>query len=355
MANKRKEDGFNLAFLDVMACGLGAVLMILIVVKFNANTSVPTEELERLQQELAALQNNAVNVQKSIDEVNDNIAMESNTIDAIKQQINALKVQQDATKSALEDKLAVVADLEQSIAAAAPEQSDDLIELKGSGEEKYLLGLKVEGKRIGILLDMSASMTDELLLDIIKRKIKNDSVKKLGPKWLRSKRIVKWMIARLPKDAQVTIVAFNDTARVLGNRSVNSASVSASLNAILGDLEDLIPKNGTNLQVGLKTIRQEMPNMTNLYVITDGLPTLLNKGSGFAESRKCTPSTGSSKTITGLCRFQVFQYTFVNDAPPLPTNIVLLPLEGDTQAPSAYWNWANASGGLMISPAGTWP
>ena len=41
---RKAEDGFNLAFLDVMACGLGAVILIFILVDFKAFTPDPTEE-----------------------------------------------------------------------------------------------------------------------------------------------------------------------------------------------------------------------------------------------------------------------------------------------------------------------
>ena len=35
----------------------------------------------------------------------------------------------------------------------------DKVKLPGTGEEEYLIGLKVEGKKISILLDTSSSMT----------------------------------------------------------------------------------------------------------------------------------------------------------------------------------------------------
>lgn len=356
MSKKRKDDGFNLAFLDVMACGLGAVLMILIVVKFNANSSIPTTELERLQQQLAALNNEASEIKKNVQEVNDNIAMEAADIQATKRQISQLKTQQKATQQAIAQQQAVLADLEQAVAASAAKQADDLLAIQGTGEEQYLLGLKVQGKRIGILVDASASMTDEGLIDVIRRKIQPDAVKQLGPKWLRTLRTAKWMIARLPKEAQVSVVAFNETAKVLGNRAVNSAKVSASLEAVVAELDTLVPHKGTNLQVGLQAIVQAMPNMTDLYVITDGLPTQLNVGSGFKESRVCKPESKTTKTITGDCRFKVFLHTFSRFAPKnVVTNIVLLPLQGDSQAPAAYWNWASTTGGTFISPAETWP
>ena len=250
MAQKRKEDGFNVAFLDVMACGLGAVILILILVKFTANTPVPSEEIERLQQELAASQSQAVQMQKSIDEINDKIAMETADSEALKRQIEQLKIQQEAVSRALADKKAVVANLQQSIAAAAPKQADDPIKIDGSGEEEYLLGLKVEGREIGILLDMSASMTDEKIIDIIKRKIGSDQKKIQGPKWQRTKRIAKWMIARLPETSRVSVVAFNDSAQVLGMRPINSAKVKVSIQELVKSIDTLIPQHGTKSDAG---------------------------------------------------------------------------------------------------------
>ena len=67
MRIKRQENGFNLAFLDVMACGLGAVLLILIIVNFNDDTPIPSTEIERLQQELAASESQSQALNNSID------------------------------------------------------------------------------------------------------------------------------------------------------------------------------------------------------------------------------------------------------------------------------------------------
>ena len=65
---RKAEDGFNLAFLDVMACGLGAVILIFILVDFKAFTPTPTEEKEKLEQELAAAEQEQQKLKKSIDE-----------------------------------------------------------------------------------------------------------------------------------------------------------------------------------------------------------------------------------------------------------------------------------------------
>ncbi|HAS23650.1 MAG TPA: VWA domain-containing protein, partial [Idiomarina loihiensis] len=74
---RQAGDGFNLSFLDVMACGLGAVILIFILIDFKAFTPDPSEEKEKLEQELAASMDEQQRLKKSIDEINDKIALES--------------------------------------------------------------------------------------------------------------------------------------------------------------------------------------------------------------------------------------------------------------------------------------
>jgi von Willebrand factor type A domain len=356
MAERKKEDGFNVAFLDVMSCGLGAVLMILIVLKFTANSSTPPDEIQRLQDELAAIETQRQKTQQSIGNIENSMAMASSTIEETQQRIEQLKVDQDATRQALKNKVAVVANLEKSVAAAAPNKSKDPIKLQGRGEENYLLGLKVEGKHIGILIDKSASMTEESLVKAIKLKLDSDAARKAGAKWRRTVRITKWLLTRLPKDAKVSVVVFNDKAESLGTRSVYTANVSDSMKTLAQEVDKLVPSNGTNLQAGLKAINKTMPNMTDLYVVTDGLPTLGEGAKGLANFAKCGSFFGKSNTISGECRLNLFSHTLKTAAPmKVRTNIILLPLEGDPQAPQAFWYWAAATGGMMISPASSWP
>ncbi|WP_250884212.1 VWA domain-containing protein [Glaciecola sp. XM2] len=352
---KRREEGFNLAFLDVMACGLGAVILILILVKFSANTDIPIEELERLQQELAAMEDKQSELQQSLSSEQEAFAQQSATLEDIQQRLRQLQIEQDAVTQALKEEIAVVADLEDAIAAAGPLIADDSVTIEGAGEEQYLIGLKVEGQRIGILLDMSASMTEEQLIEVIKRKVGTDQDKRAGSKWQRTLRILNWLLARLPNNAQVSVVAFNDTSAVLGKR-VNNQQNTDDINQIAIEASGLVPTEGTNLQQGLQTIAQTMPNISDLYLITDGLPTYVNAGSGFNETRACRPIKGKQATITGECRVNAFAHTLrANPLSGVRTHVILLPLEGDPTAASLYWSWSDGTLGTFIAPAGTWP
>ncbi|MFT6267523.1 MAG: hypothetical protein ACJAVV_000321 [Alphaproteobacteria bacterium] len=356
MVTKRRENGFNLAFLDVMACGLGAVLLILIIVNFNDDTPIPSDEIEKLEQELAATENKSQSVATSLSKQELEISTEQANATEQGERIAQLSIQQKALQQAIAEKKAVLAELEDAVAAIASETADDTIELPSINEETYLLGLIVEGRRIGILVDTSASMTDESLIDIIKRKLSSDAVKKAGPKWQRTLRIIKWMLSRLPDSSQVAVVSFNNKGSALGSQAVTSAKVSTNIQKLVADVNALVPQNGTNLQEGLAELQRAMPDMTDLYIITDGLPSLISASSGFSSSPGCNPLPGKQATISGACRVQVMQRTLnVNKLSGVRTNVILLPLEGDPQASALYWQWTSFTGGTFISPAGTWP
>ncbi len=356
MLPKRREQGFNLSFLDVMACGLGAVILILILVRFQDDTDIPVDELERLQQELAALQDQKSELEQSLSIEQQDTSAKTATLEEIKQRIEALKIQQQGTTSALKDQIAVIADLENAIAAVAPQTANDPIQTPGTQEENYLLGLKVEGKHIGILIDSSASMTEEALIAVIRRKLGSDAEKQSGAKWQRTLRIANWLIARLPADAKFSVVSFSNQAQVLGDNPINSASSQSDLQAALQALQGVVPANGTNLLSGLREINRAMPNMTDLYIVTDGLPTILKASANFNTSRRCNPIEGQQATITGACRVSVFAHSMrLNPLNGVKSNIILLPLEGDPEAPSAFWGWANRTRGTFLAPAGSWP
>ncbi|MDC0947765.1 VWA domain-containing protein [Gammaproteobacteria bacterium] len=356
MRQKRSADGFNIAFLDVMACGLGAIILILMLVKFNATTEVPTEDPQDLRQQLQALEKETSAVENASFALSDKLARESASIAQLKRRIAELEVDQRANQQALAESRAVLAKVEESIAAAAPRQSDDNLVVAGAGEEDYLLGLKVEGQHIGILIDSSASMTDEKLIDVIKRKISNDASKQRGAKWRRTKRVATWLLARLPPTSKVSVVTYNDSATKVGPRGIVSANSTVGMRQLARAIESIVPRNGTNLQLALSEISTLSPQLTHLYIVTDGLPTLGVKSKTLKSLTRCGSLFGSDKTITGECRLSLFAHTLKQT--PLSgvqVNVVLLPLEGDPHAPQAYWNWTASTGGLMLSPAASWP
>ncbi|MBL4613480.1 MAG: hypothetical protein JKY27_01200 [Magnetovibrio sp.] len=340
--------------MDIMSCGLGAVILIFMLVKNNIdNTVIETEllkaDMERLHSEEQELRRDLTNVQGRIGTTDNAVRVASGVIASLKSSISAQH--QDIEQSNKQ-----LAALKKAIENTAIAQKADVIENEVVGEETYLMGLKVEGRKVAILLDASASMTDEVLIDVIRRKNRSDQIKRKGPKWLRTVEIVKWLLARLPKNAEVTVIAFNAKSTVLGGPGWKSGSDAKALSSIIRDLNILTPNGPTNLQQGLDTLAPL--GATNVYVITDGLPTDGNSNyRSLNPFSSCSSLLSKATTISGECRVKLFRQTIAESAPKngAVVNVVLLPIEGDPEAAPEYWNWAAVTGGLLISPAANWP
>ncbi|MEO1927038.1 MAG: VWA domain-containing protein [Gammaproteobacteria bacterium] len=353
MVQRKKTEGFNLAFLDIMSCGLGAIILVFMLVKHNVNdSSVEQESLKNDIQKLEEIKEDSVQSLKNIEA---KLAEEISKKENIKKKLQEMQASLENKSSDVEIAVKEIEKLKEDIKGIKVVKKEDVIEIKEVNEENYLLGLKVEGKKIAILVDSSASMTNEKLIDIIKTKSSSNKEKQKAKKWQRTKRIVAWLLARLPKNSEIIVVAYNEKARALGEQKWMKANDSSSLSAVLFDLDALVPQGPTNLQLGLQTIDKLAP--TNLYVITDGLPT---KGESRYASlnpfASCSSLLGTSNTISGDCRVKLFQQTIAESAPRgVQVDIVLLPIEGDPDAINQYWSWSATTGGLVISPANNWP
>ncbi len=353
MRRHHKSEGFNLAFLDIMACGLGAVILVFMLVKHNAN-DLPVEP-DLLQRDIQQLEQQQQELQQLLTELKNVATSDSIKNRALKTKLTDLKraiAQKNATLTLKRKELNT---LKKDIATTPLAQSEDRIADERSGEENYLMGLKVEGRRIAILVDSSASMTDATLLEIIKRKNSSDQNKKQGPKWRRTRNIVRWLLARTPKDSQVAVIYFNGDQRAQSLQNWLASDNSETIKHLYNQLDTIIPKGGTNLQQGLKSVSQLGP--TDLYLITDGLPTTGDSRYGSLNPfARCSSLRGTSSSITGECRVKLFRQTIKESSPAnTKINVILLPIEGDPDAINEYWSWAALTGGLVISPAENWP
>ena len=355
MRKRRETEGFNLSFLDIMACGLGAAVLILILLKLQ-----PEEDpidLESLLNELSARQEEKADLEVTLEQENRTLKEVQKELSLVAQQNNRLQSEIKRTKEKAEATKNQAETVKERIIKKPPLKKDDPVKNDAGGEEEYLIGLKVEGERIAFLVDTSASMTDEKLVDIITRKAGSDQDKQKGPKWDRTKRIVKWLANRVPNGSEATFLGFSDKVTELGDGWITGGD-AAGVASVFSDLETVIPKGATNLEAALENAKSLRPRPTNYYVITDGLPT---QGTSNYKSlnpfAKCSALFGQSSVISGECRSRLFVHTVKNAGlkKSTPLNVVLLPLEGDPQAAPLFWAWAYSTGGLMISPAVNWP
>jgi hypothetical protein len=216
----------------------------------------------------------------------------------------------------------------------------------GSGDRQYLTGLKVGGQRIAILVDVSASMMDDSVVNVIRLRNMPESRRLAAVKWRRTVATVDWITSQLPAKAQFQAYAFNTRARPLVPGTDGKwlpAGDAKLLNDALRELHRTVPQDGTSLENAFTALRSLSPKPDNIILVTDGLPT----------QGESPPAV--RKTIDGEGRLKLFQRAIDRLPPGVPVNVILLPMEGDPLAPGAYWALARRTDGAFLSPARDWP
>ncbi|MBE7638667.1 VWA domain-containing protein [Sneathiella sp. P13V-1] len=356
MRRRRETEGFNLSFLDIMACGLGAAVLILILLKLQPeedpiDIDALIKELGARQEQKAALDKEALGQEKKLSELKSELAKLLQNNQELAKELQDISQTNDDIKKEVDE-------VKERIINKPPLKKDDVVQSDEGGEEEYLMGLKVEGRRIAFLIDTSASMTDERLVDIIGRKTGSDTEKQKGPKWQRTKRIVKWLANRIPKGSEAYFLGFSEKVNPIGPSDWFKGADTSSVQQVFDEMDQIVPSGGTNLEGALDAAKKLSGRPTNYYVVTDGLPT---KGTSNFKSlnpfAKCSALFGKSSTISGNCRSRLFVHTVkkAGFTRRTPLNVVLLPLEGDPEAAPLMWAWTYSTGGLMISPAVSWP
>ena len=356
MKKKKRNNDFSLSFLDIMACGLGGVIIIFLLLDNRPNSEITETDTnnEILIEEIERLSNSNLELSTANQQLELNIANEKNKLSIIDKQNETLEKKiKDIGKTSKEINIEV-SQLREKISKMPQEIIEDPISNDELFEENYIEGLTIVGKKICILLDSSSSMTDEKLLEIIKRKNLSDEEKKKGPKWKRSLDIVKWILVRAPEESNIAVIRFSETAKYIAKESFQTKNKNDLKKIFLG-LNNIVPNGPTNLLSALIQAAKFKP--TNIYLITDGLPTF--GGERFKSLNpfnQCDSIIGSSNKISGECRVKLFnqsiKYVSNNGA---QIDIILLPVEGDPQASPEMWKWASDTGGILISPAKNWP
>jgi hypothetical protein len=215
----------------------------------------------------------------------------------------------------------------------------------GTGNREYLTGLKLGGQRILVLLDASASMLDNTIVNIIRRRNMSDEKKRGSHKWRRMLETVDWLSTRFPVTSKYQIYTFN-TGVTPAIKATEGQWLEVGnkeqLNAAIDNLKDLIPAGGTNLELAFQAAARLRPVPDNIYLITDGLPTQGDK-------------PPRNTTISGRDRLKLFEAALKTLPDGIPVNTILAPMEGDPMAASAFWQLAQITQGSFMSPTEDWP
>jgi len=361
---RRSVNVFSLSFIDCICCGLGAIILLFVIV--NAKSAARRDrvavdlrsEVNRLEREVIEAKKDLVlarNTQeKTIQELAATQGLSLEVIATLKEKERELSDSDKDTLASTSHINQLKADLKsleaevrrlEAGAKSRQEQGTRLRPFPGQGDRQYLTDLKMGGRRIFVLVDASASMLDETIVGIVRRQYRSEDKKIKSKKWRQAVATVDWLTTQLPMTAEFQVYTFQETASPLikgsEGRWLDAGSVD-KLNEVVDRLRQVVPQNGTSLYHAFDAVRRMSPKPDNLFVLTDSLPTM----------GKNKPWR---KKISGNQRLKLFNEAIRLLPREIPINVILYPMEGDPMAASAFWRLTTSTKGSFFCPSIDWP
>jgi hypothetical protein len=363
---RRRRDGnvFSMSFLDCMSCGFGAVILFFMII--NAQVKETTEddptdlmaETRKLEVEILEGRKNLVLAKNTLEIVETEAETIEGEIARVIRLIEELKAElaqyDDDTLAKIERIENLQSDIERleeevkRLLALKQEQDNQgarLREFKGEGDRQYLTGLKLGGERTLVLVDRSASMLDSTIVNIIRRRNMSDESKLRAVKWRQVVASVDWLTSQFAPGSEFQIYMFNNESRPVIKGSDGTwlkADDSTQLNEAVRTLRRTLPENGTNMKSAFEIAGKLQPRPDNIILLVDGLPTMGD-------------TSTSRKMISGRERAALFRQAVRELPSGVPVNILLYPMEGDSDAAVLYWTLAYRTSGSFMSVSRDWP
>lgn len=365
MARKRRQfEVFSMSFLDCMSCGFGAVILFFMIINAQVKESTendPTElmaEASRLDVEILDGRKNFVLAKNTVETLEEEKETAEGKIAQIIRLIQELReelAQYDSeTLAKIERVEALKSDIESleeevkrllALKAEEENQGARIREFKGEGDRQYLTGLKLGGDRTLILVDRSASMLDDTIVNIIRRRNMSTRDKLRAVKWRQVVASVDWLTSQFKPGSEFQIYMFNNEVEPVIKGSDGTwlkADDAIQLDEALRVLRRTTPENGTNIRAAYEVASMLTPRPDNIILLVDGLPTMME-------------STSNRRMVTGRERMSMHGRSIRELPGGIPVNILLFPMEGDFDAAIAYWTLAYGTGGSFMAVSRDWP
>jgi len=361
---RRKLEIFTMSFLDAITAGFGAVVLLYMIMsatqgveQFRRSDALAAES-NRLEEEVLQGYKNLVLLRNTLEKTNNDSVRASGRIERIMTELERSRLEVSrysgdslARREHINKLKADIRSLEEGTrrleggtSEKGPE-GEQLRAFRGTGDRKYITGIKVNGQRVLILVDSSASMLDETLVNILRMRNLPDVQKMLAPKWQRAVMTADWLSTQIPPQSNFQMYTFNTQPRPLVAGTDGewlSGSDPRSLTEAIAALKRTVPQNGTSLVNAYNVVKRLNPQPDQIILITDGLPT---QG----------PEAPLRKAVDADQRLKLFNQARGALPPKVPVSIILLPMEGDLPAPSSFWRLARETGGVFMMPAKDWP
>lgn len=365
MARRRNVEVFSLSFLDVICCGFGAVILFYTIISAQSGIE-RTRQAEDLAAEVSRLEEEVLTGARHLVRLRNTLQQtESETVSATSRATQLIEELQrrreesslyDASTLAKRERIerlkadvraleASTRRLEASAPVAVP-RADRVGAGRSLASRRYITGLTLKGKRILVLVDRSASMLDEDLVNILRLRNSSETAQRGAVKWRRATDIATWLIAEIPEASQYQILTFNTTVDSLAGSATGEwldGRDNALRQRLIGALDTLTPRGGTSLVNALQATRQMRLPPDQIILLTDGLPT---QGSSAPALRKF---------VDAAARARLFDEAVRGINRNIPIDVILLPMKGDVPAPHRFWGLARDTRGAFVMPSPDWP
>ena len=362
MVRRRSFSIVSLSFLDSISCGFGAVILLFVLV--NANAAKNRDELTKdlrgevsmIEVEVLKLEKEKVLARNALEDVIDETAETQGLSREIMQRLEDSKeelAKQDGTTLATKDHvnklktdlLSLDAGLKRLKAGAASEEpGESLMAFAGDGRRQYLTGLQLKGARTLILVDASASMLGETVVDVLRIRNLPHEEQKSAPKWMQARRTVDWLLSQIPTEGEFQVVMYNQSADSLLPTPGWGPAADPELRKQASEaLAEKVPEGGTSLFQAFAFAADMSPPPDNIILLADGLPTM---SAGAPTIRR---------RVSGSRREAYFEEAVRQLPGNIPVNTLLFYMEGDPMAAVNYWRLAVKSGGSFLSVTQDWP
>ncbi|HEV7445326.1 MAG TPA: hypothetical protein VGO18_22210, partial [Steroidobacteraceae bacterium] len=228
---RRRFDIFSMSFLDTICCAFGAIVLLYMVLNASSGrasqhqSAAHRAEADRLETEVLDGYENLVVLTNALKSTTTAEAtaqgQSSRVLEELTQTKEQLAEYNQSTLSRREHINQLKADLKSmeagnrrleagSHSVGAP--GNKVAGFKGEGDRAYLTGLKLGGQHTLILVDSSASMMDETLINVIRLRNMAPERRRAAEKWRGTLATVEWLISQLSGSRQFQIYSFNTTA-----------------------------------------------------------------------------------------------------------------------------------------------
>jgi hypothetical protein len=363
---RRKFDVFNLAFLDVMACGLGAIILFFMIisaqvtVRSNEANVELLSETNKLEEEVLDGRKNLIRVRNTVERKQNEQEITEGDARRLQKELEELMAElaqyeddslaEDDSVEKLRSDIERLEVAKKRLSAKSTDQSSDtgsrIRTYVGEGSRQYLTGMKMGGSRVLILVDTSTSMLARTYVNVVRFRYMQDEKKRRAPKWQQAIDTVDWLTTRIQPGTKFQVYGFNEeAASVIDGSDGDWIDVTdgSELERAVDSLRTLTPGNGTSLFRAFRAIAEMDPLPDNVYLLTDGLPT----------QGKNPPSQPEMVKSEG--RIKLFSQAAKELPSKVPVNVLLFPMDGDPAAAGLFWQLALATRGSFLTPSRDWP